>query len=77
MKNKNYTICLNCGAVQIRTDIEKVIGDRYIVLDKKVNCPKCNTNAKLVATKNIKILKKKLLESPNNKMDNHLLELIG
>ena len=77
MKNKAYTICLNCGKVQIRTDIEKEIKDKYIVLDKKINCPICSANTKVAVTNNIKILKKELLVSHNNKMDNHLLELIG
>ena len=77
MNNKKYTICINCGAVQIRTDILKEIKDKYIVLDKKTICPKCKNNTKFVATNNIKILKKQLIDTHKTNMDNHLLELIG
>lgn len=77
MKSKTYTICLTCGKVQIRTDIEKELIDKYIVLDKKINCPNCCSVTKVVATKNIKILKKELQDNGKTQMDNHLLKLIG
>lgn len=77
MKNKNYTICLKCGTVQVRTDIEKIIKDKYIVLDKKIDCPHCNTKTKTAVTKNIKVLRKTLEDSHKTQMDKHLYELIG
>ena len=55
--NKKYVICLECGNVQLRTDITDNIWSNYIILKKKINCPICEKNTKQVATNNIKILK--------------------
>ena len=73
----NYTICLNCGNVQVRTDILNNISEKYILLDKKIQCPRCNEITKMVATKNIKILKKELSLNQQSKMDTRILKLIG
>lgn len=73
--NKKYTICLSCGQVQIRTDINKEIKNKYIVLNKKM-CPNCGLNTKQVATKNIKLLKKELNINRLNSLDEQLYYLI-
>ena len=58
--NKVNTICLSCGKVQVRTDIVENLNDKYVVLSKKIMCPRCNRETKQAATKNIKTLVKKL-----------------
>lgn len=75
MMNKINTICLSCGQVQVRTDFEKEINEKYIVLSKKM-CPLCGKNAKQIATKNIKVLRKKLECSNENSLDQHIYGLI-
>lgn len=74
--NKKYLICLDCGNVQVRTDINKIINNKYILLSSKYYCPNCDTNTKQVATNNIKVLKKSLVDSTNN-LDNQLSFLLG
>ena len=74
--NKKYLICLNCGNVQVRTDINKVIANKYVLLDSKYNCSKCEANTKQVATNNIKILKKSIADS-NNSLDNQIYSLLS
>lgn len=75
MTKKNI-ICLRCGKVQIRTDIEEDIGDRYVTLDKKRMCPKCNRNTNFIATNNIQTLRKQLEENPYYELDSYILKLI-
>ena len=73
--NKAYTFCLNCGKLQVRTDILENLNDTYIILDKKIKCPKCSKSTKHAATKNIKTLSKKI--NKENKRDRQILNLIG
>ena len=73
--NKTYIICLSCGNVQLRTDIEKIIGDKYIFLDKKMICPKCNDKTKVIATKNIAKLKTELVKD-ESRFSKKLLNLM-
>ncbi len=73
--NKKYTICLTCGKVQPRTDINEVMNNKYIFLKKKIRCPYCEEETKQAATKNIKSLVKKLV--PTNNRDQEILYLIG
>lgn len=73
---KKNTICLRCGLVQVRTDINNIISDRYIVLEKKYMCPKCHTNTNMIVTNKIQILRKQLKESPNEGLDSYILKLI-
>lgn len=73
--NKINTICLSCGQVQIRTDFEKEIKDKYIVLNKKM-CPLCGKSTTQVATKNIKVLRKNLEFTKIGSLDEHIYSLI-
>ncbi len=73
--NKKYTICLTCGKVQVRTDINEKLNNKYIFLKKKIRCPYCEEETKQAATKNIKSLVKKLV--PTNNKDQEILYLIG
>lgn len=73
---KKNTICLRCGSVQVRTDITDFIEGRYIVLDKKRMCPRCNKNTPTIATNNIDKLRKKIEENPNKELDSYILKLI-
>lgn len=77
MMNKTYNICLTCGNVQLRTDIDAIINGNYKMINEKIYCPRCRKNTKSAVTKNIKILKKELTDNTKTQMDNHLLELIG
>ena len=66
MENKNYVICLKCGNVQVRTNIiAELFNKQYAFLDKKQICPKCHRESQFVATKNIKQLRKALVNSDN------------
>ena len=73
--SKKYTICLTCGTVQPRTDINEVMNNKYVLLKKKIKCPYCEMETKQAATKNIKELVKKLV--PENSKDQKILYLIG
>lgn len=56
MQNKKYTLCLNCGKAQVRTDIEDIIEKNYVQLEKtQIICPGC-IGRRHVATTNIKEL---------------------
>ncbi len=64
MSNKVYTICLACGTVQARTDIITSFGNKpFVMLDRKIICPKCRTLTQNIATKDVKQLKKTLESS--------------
>lgn len=76
MKTKKQVICLRCGKVQIRTDIESPLTDRYIILKKKNMCPKCKINTNFIATNNIENLRRKLEENPNKELDSYILKLV-
>lgn len=68
MNNKKYILCLNCGKVQVRTDIlDKIDGNLYCFIKMKKPCMECQ-NKKMVATKDIKRLYKKL-ENKKNKTE--------
>ena len=73
--NKINTICLCCGKVQVRTDIIVELNEKYIVLDKKKMCPRCERETKQIATKSVKTLVKKL--DTSNNQDKKVLNLIG
>ena len=75
MKDKKYLICLACGTVQVRTDIEKIMDNKYKLLKNNYRCPYCNKETSHVATNNIHILEKTLV--PKNNMDKRVLSLIG
>lgn len=75
-ENKKNIICLRCGNVQIRTDIEEVITGSYITLDKKKMCPKCRENTNFIATNNIQELRKQLEQNPSKPIDSYLLKLV-
>lgn len=75
MNNTNI-ICLRCGTVQVRTDIEEEIQDRYIILKDKKECPKCKRIVTHIATTNIQNLRKQLEQNPNKKLDRYILKLI-
>ena len=76
MKTKKNVICLRCGSVQVRTDIEDILTDRYIILKKKNMCPRCKIDTNFIATNNIESLRKKLEENPDRKLDSYILKLV-
>jgi len=60
MPNRTYTLCLNCGKAQVRTDIIDEIKDNYVQLDKtKLICPGC-IGRRHIATTDLKDLVKDL-----------------
>lgn len=66
MSAKIYTLCLGCGNVQVRSDIVTSFTSKpYVFLDKKSICPKCHKISQYIATKDIKQLKKTLVNSTN------------
>lgn len=73
---KKNTVCLRCGSVQVRTDIEDLIKGKYILLEKKRMCSRCNKNTPTIATNNIEKLRKNLEENPNRELDSYVLKLI-
>lgn len=73
---KKNTICLRCGFVQVRTDIVDLIKEKYILLEKKRMCPRCNKNTPTIATNNIEKLRKKLENNPNKELDSYVFKLI-
>ena len=74
--NKNYIICLKCGSVQVRTDIDEVLADKtYALVNKEILCPKCRTNSQFVATKDIKKLRVALNNS-SNRTDQKILSYV-
>ena len=79
MENKKNLICLACGTVQTRTDIEKIMGDDYKLSKGEYICPCCNKITSHVVTNNIHVLRKNLgskKEQERNKMDERILCLI-
>ena len=73
--NKCNVICLNCGNVQIRTDISETLENKYIVLKRRIMCKCCDMETKHIATKSVKTLSKKL--DINKDKDYEILCLIG
>lgn len=73
---KSNIICINCGNVQIRTDINFQTDKNYVFLKGKHKCPICTSFTSQVATKDVKILRKKLTESCITNQDKKVLELI-
>lgn len=69
-------ICLICGKAQVRTDLNLLIDKNYVFLKSKQTCPNCKKNTEHIATANIKILRKRLIEKCENNCDNRILELI-
>ena len=58
---KGYTICLGCGSVQIRTDIDEVLDNKsYVLIKNNKMCSKCHKVQQFIATKDIKKLRKSL-----------------
>lgn len=76
MKTKKQIICLRCGTIQVRTDIENTLTDRYIILKNKNMCPRCKIDTNFIATNNIESLRKKLEENPDKKLDSYILKLV-
>ena len=74
--NRQMAICLRCGNVQVRTDLEQISSSSYIVLKRNLFCPKCQMETRQVATKDVKILKKQLSESIYKPLDTHIFNLI-
>ena len=60
MNNKNYIMCLDCGNIQVRTDITIILENGYTLLrHSQIACSKC-VGKNHIATHNIKALSKKL-----------------
>lgn len=75
--NKQNVICINCGKVQIRTDLNIQIDKNYVFLKAKYHCPNCATFTSHIVTKNVKVLRKKLVTSCKTKQDEKILNLIS
>lgn len=73
--SKLITLCLKCGNAQVRTDIEKVVTERYIVLDKWY-CPNCSKITKQIATKDTKKLRQTLEKDSKEPIDEYIIKLI-
>lgn len=73
---KINTICLSCGKVQVRTDLNIIENKNYVFLKGKQHCPNCESFTPHVATKDIKVLRKKLTENCERGQDKKVLELI-
>lgn len=73
---KTYIMCLTCGAVQIRTDIEDKIEENYTLIKKEIHCPKCNKKVNVIGTYNIKTLEKRLETEEQTKMNNKIIRLL-
>ena len=74
--NKINLICINCARVQIRTDVNIQPDKDYVFLKGKRQCPSCNEFTPQVATKDIKILRKRLAENCITNQDKKVLKLI-
>ncbi len=74
--NKQEAICLRCGTVQVRTDLEEIGNFPYMILETPILCPKCRIQTRHVATKDIKVLKKQLADSIYRPLDIHIFHLI-
>lgn len=78
MSNKKYVMCLDCGNVQVRTDIKDIITENYIMLSKsQLKCTRC-TGQKNIVTNNIKGLDKKIETKAKEKtaLDHRVLCLL-
>lgn len=75
--NKKNVICLNCGKVQIRTDLNIQTDKNYVFLKAKYHCPNCDTFTSHIATKDIKSLRKRLTINNINEQDRKILNLIS
>lgn len=78
MSNRKYVMCLDCGNVQVRTDIKDIINGNYIMLSKsQLSCKRC-TSKKSIVTNNIKGLDKKIESKPKEKtaLDHRVLCLL-
>ena len=73
---KQNIICLSCGTVQVRTDIDMFENQKYVFLKGKHRCPKCNSFTNHLATSDVGELRKKLTKNCENSKDKKVLELI-
>lgn len=73
---KQNIVCLNCGTVQVRTDLCISIDKNYIFLKGKHRCPKCQNFTSHIATTDIDHLRKKLTEKCASVNDEKILKLI-
>lgn len=74
-ENKMYTMCLTCGMVQVRTDIDYEIDNKYILLPISVRCPKCNKLAASIGTRDIKAVKKSLKNGEEIAKNDHRVKM--
>ena len=68
-----YRVCLNCGNIEVRTDIMESLNTNYKII-RSISCPYCSKNNYLI-TKNIKRLKTNL--NTSNKLERNIKNLIG
>ena len=65
MGNRKYTLCLDCGKVQVRTDIIDIIKDHYVrITETDLICPGC-IGKRHIATDDMKGLVKDLSSKQN------------
>lgn len=63
--------------VQVRTDLNVIIENKYIKLTKKIICPKCQIKTEQIATKDIVNLRNQLKKEINQVQDTFVLKLIN
>ena len=73
---KQNIICLNCGTVQVRTDLSISIEKSYVFLKEKHRCPKCESFTNHLATNDVDQLRKRLTKNCENGKDEKVLKLI-
>ncbi len=73
---KISTICLKCGKVQTVENMEEIMNDYYIILDKKMFCPNCQRKTDFIATKDIENLKENIEKNPSEALDSYIIKLL-
>lgn len=73
---KISTICLKCSKVQTVENMEEIMSDYYIVLDKKMFCPNFQRKTDFIATKDIENLKENIEKNPSEALDSYIIKLL-
>ena len=57
-------------------NMEEIMNDYYIVLDKKMFCPNCQRKTDFIATKDIENLKENIEKNPSEALDSYIIKLL-
>ena len=57
-------------------NMEEIMNDYYIVLDKKMFCPNCQRKTDFIATKDIENLKENIEKNPSETLDSYIIKLL-